>query len=427
LPMDVVIPLLTAIVTVASMMYVAARIDLELAIAALTVIPPLIAVLVLMRRRMRRRSHQVKKLESSALSVVQEGLGAIRVVKAFAQEHRERERFVNNSLLGVNGRLRLVAAEGGYGVLIAAITAAGIGAVLFIGASHVQAGVLTLGNLLLILGYLTQLYQPLRTMSHKAVRLQSHLASAERAFAVLDEVPDVTERTDAMPLQRANGDVVFDQVTFEYETGHPVLEEITLEIPTGVAVGIGGVTGVGKTTLLSLLTRFYDPTGGRVLLDGVDLRDYRLADLRNQFAIVLQEPVLFSTSIGENIAYGRPGASQQDIESAATAARAHGFIEALPEGYDTPVGERGMRLSGGERQRISLARAFLKDAPILILDEPTSSVDLSTEGEIVETLADLLKGRTSFVVGHRPSTLALCDLRVEIEKGRVGSIVAQIA
>lgn len=425
--LDVVIPFVSASVTVASMLYVAALIDLELAVAALMVVPALLVVLVLMRRRMRRRSRRVKQLESSALSVVQEGLGAIRVVKAFAQEHRESERFVNSSLLGVDGRLRLVAAEGGYGVLIAVITAAGTGAVLFIGASHVQAGVLTLGNLLLILGYLTQLYQPLRSMSQRAVRLQSHLASAERAFAVLDEAPDVTERADARPLQRANGEVVFDDVSFEYEAGQPVLDGIAIEIPAGVTVGIGGVTGVGKTTLLSLLTRFYDPTSGRVLLDGVDLRDYRLADLRNQFAIVLQEPVLFSTSIGENIAYGRPNASQQHIVAAAKAAGAHGFIESLPDGYDTPVGERGMRLSGGERQRVSLARAFLKDAPILILDEPTSSVDLSTEGEIVETLADLVKGRTSFVVAHRPSTLELCDLRIEIEDGRVGSIVATIA
>ncbi|HEX6299733.1 MAG TPA: translation initiation factor IF-2 N-terminal domain-containing protein [Acidimicrobiia bacterium] len=427
LPMDVVIPSLTAMVTVASMMYVAARIDLELAVVALLVIPPLVAVLVLMRRRMRRRSHSVKQLESSALFALQEGLGAIRVVKAFAQEHRERERFVSSSLLGVDRRLRLVAAEGGYGVLVAVITAAGTGAILFIGARHVQAGVLTLGNLLLILGYLTQLYGPLRAMSHRAVRLQAHLASAERAFAVLDEIPDVIEQTDAMPLHRATGEVVFDHVTFEYEKGRPVLADITLEIPAGVAVGISGVTGVGKTTLLGLLTRFYDPAKGRVLLDGVNLRDYRLADLRNQFAIVLQEPVLFSSSIGENIAYGRPGASQREIVSAARAAGVHGFIEDLPEGYETPVGERGMRLSGGERQRISLARAFLKDAPILILDEPTSSVDLSTEGEIVETLADLVKGRTSFVVAHRPSTLELCDLRIEIEGGRVGSIVARIA
>ena len=186
--LDVVIPLVSAVVTVSSMLYVAALIDLELALAALMVIPPLLTVLVMMRRRIRRRSRMVKQLESSALSVVQEGLGAIRVVKAFAQEHRESERFVDSSLRGVDGRLRLVSAEGGYGVLIAVITAVGTGAVLFIGARHVQAGVLTLGNLLLILGYLTQLYQPLRTMSHKAVRLQSHLASAERAFAVLDEV-----------------------------------------------------------------------------------------------------------------------------------------------------------------------------------------------------------------------------------------------
>ena len=425
--LDVVIPLISATVTIVAMLIVAARIDMELAVTALLVCPALFGVLVLMRRRMRLRSRGVKQLESSALSIVQEGLGAIRVVKAFAQEHRERERFVDNSLQGVQGRLRLVAAEGGYGLLVAAITAGGTGAVLFLGVRHVQAGVLTLGSLLLILGYLTELYQPLRTISYKAVRLQSHLASAERAFAVLDEVPDVTEQPDARPLRRASGAFVFDRVGFEYEKAQQVLEDITLDVPPGTTVGIGGMTGAGKTTLLSLLTRFYDPTRGRVLLDEVDLREYKLADLRNQFAIVLQEPVLFSTSIGENIAYGRPGATEQEIVSAAEAAGAHRFIRGLPAGYDTEVGERGMRLSGGERQRISLARAFLKDAPILILDEPTSSVDLSTESEIVEALAQLIEGRTAFLVAHRPSTLQLCDMRIEIVNGRISSITEDIA
>ena len=184
---------------------------------------------------------------------------------------------------------------------------------------------------------------------------------------------------------------------------------------------------VGKATLVSLLTRSYDPTGGRVLLDGVDLCEYKLGDLRQQFAIVLQDPVLFSTSVAENIAYGRPGASQQEIVAAAESAGADGFIQALPDGYDTPVGDRGMRLSGGERQRIGLARAFLKDAPILILDEPTSSVDLVTEGEIMESLARLIRGRTAFIVAHRTSTLDLCDLRVDIRNGRIASITERVA
>jgi ATP-binding cassette subfamily B protein len=213
--------------------------------------------------------------------------------------------------------------------------------------------------------------------------------------------------------------VTFHHVSFAYGQDRPVLHDISFEIGAGTRLGIVGTTGAGKTTLVSLLTRFYDPTAGQILLDGVDLRAYRLADLRNQFAIVLQEPVLFSTSIAENIAYGRPAASLDEIVAAARAANAHDFIVKLPQGYETQVGERGMRLSGGERQRISLARAFLKDAPVLILDEPTSSVDVKTEAAIMEAMERLMQGRTAFMIAHRLSTLAHCDAQLEIERGRL--------
>ena len=206
---------------------------------------------------------------------------------------------------------------------------------------------------------------------------------------------------------------------FAYNGGRPVLNDVSLEINAGTRVGIAGTSGAGKTTFLNLLTRFYDVTAGQILLDGVDLRDYRLADLRDQFAIVLQEPVLFSASVAENIAYARPAASEEDIIAAARAANAHEFIVALPDGYDTLVGERGMRFSGGERQRIALARAFLKDAPILILDEPTSSVDMMTEAGIIDALERLMNGRTTFMVAHRPSTLESCDVLLDFHGGRV--------
>src|SRR5437763_11219457 len=251
-------------------------------------------------------------------------------------------------------------------------------AVLLIGVGHVRAGTLTLGQLLMVLGYLAQLYEPLKTMSRKATGLQGYLASAERAFALLDEQPDVPERPHARTVTRATGAVEFRGVSFAYGPDRPVLQDVSFAIAPGTRLGVVGATGAGKTTLISLLTRFYDPTGGQILLDGVDLRDYKLDDLRRQFAVVLQEPLLFSTSIAENIAYARASASQAEIEAAAKAANAHNFIIGLPQAYQTVVGERGMRLSGGERQRISIARAFLKDAPILILDEPTSSVDLQT-------------------------------------------------
>jgi ATP-binding cassette subfamily B protein len=282
---------------------------------------------------------------------------------------------------------------------------------------------MTLGSLLLVMAYLGQLYGPLKTIGQKAGGLQGYLASAERIFSVLDRITDVPERPNARPLARAGGAVAFRHVSFGYDGGHAVLHDVSFDIPAGTRLGIAGRTGTGKTTIVSLLSRFYDPWSGQILLDGTDLRDYKLADLRNQFAIVLQDPVLFSTTIAENIAYARPDASEEEIVWAATLANAHDFIVNLPEGYQSRVGERGMRLSGGERQRISLARAFLKDAPILVLDEPTSSVDLKTESAIIEAIERLMHGRTVLMIAHRTSTLESCDLRLELENGRVVSHV----
>jgi len=424
---DGVIPFLTAAVTVGGMIYVAAQIDWALALVALGVCPCLLIAIGAMRRRLRHGSRELKKLESGSLSVVQEVLAAARVVKAFGQEEREQDRYVDRSAATLRARLRLVLAEGGFGLLVGLITAGSTAAALYVGVTHVQTGLITLGELLLVLGYLAQLYVPLTTISRKAARMQNYLASAERAFALLDELPEVEERPGARSLVRAAGAVEFENVTFGYGDGRYVLRDVRLVVPAGTRVGIRGTTGAGKTTLVSLLSRFYDPTEGRILLDGVDLRDYRLADLRSQFAIVLQEPVLFSTSIAENIAYGRPGASHAEIVAAAEAAGAASFIERLPDRYDTPVGDRGQRFSGGERQRIALARAFLKDAPILILDEPTSAVDVRTESAILDALEVLMRDRTTFIIAHRASTLALCDLRVHIELDRVVSITRRRA
>jgi ATP-binding cassette subfamily B protein len=276
------------------------------------------------------------------------------------------------------------------------------------------------------MGYLSQLYTPLRTIGRKAGSLQSHLASAERAFSLLDEAPDVAERPNARPLLRPSGSVMFRTVSFAYDKDRLVLDNLSFEVRAGTRVGVVGATGAGKTTLVSLLMRFYDPSDGQILLDGVDLRDYKLTDLRNQFAIVLQEPVLFSTSIAENIAYSRPDARYDEIIAAAKAANAHEFIVSLPQGYETQVGERGMQLSGGERQRIALARAFLKDAPILILDEPTSSVDINTEAVIVKAVEQLMQGRTTFIITHRVSTLTNCDMLLEIGNGRLVDVTSNV-
>jgi ATP-binding cassette subfamily B protein len=276
----------------------------------------------------------------------------------------------------------------------------------------------------MVMMYLALLYSPLQTLSRSAASLQGSLVSAERAFQLLDEAPEVIEKPNARPLVRARGQVAFENVSFGYNSDRPALHEISFAVAAGARVGIAGTTGAGKSTLVSLLLRLYDPASGRILLDGVDLRDCKLRDLRNQFAIVLQEAVLFSCSLAENIAYARPNASQAEITAAAQAANAHDFISRLPQGYHTEAGERGVQLSGGERQRISLARAFLKDAPILILDEPTSSVDVKTEALILEAMERLMQGRTTFMIAHRLGTLDICDVRLQLERGRLVSLTS---
>jgi ATP-binding cassette subfamily B protein len=414
-------PLATAVLTLLGMIYVTARLDGQLALVALGVVPVLILITVASSRRLRRGWEKAKHLESTAYNVVQEVLTGLRVVKAFGQEEREQDRFVTHSGEGMRARVRLSLVDGVYGLLFGLTLAVGTALVLYLGGRRIQSGDghLRLGDLVLVMGYLAQLYIPVQLLCKSAATMQNALASAARIFALLDETVDVVEKPDARPLRRAVGTVAFCNVSFGYAGEDYVLRDVGFEVPAGARVGISGATGAGKTTLLSLLTRFYDPTQGRIVLDGVDLRDYRLADLRNQFGIVLQETVLFSATVAENIAYARPEATEAEILEAAKAANAHDFIAALPAGYQTLVGERGMRLSGGERQRIALARAFLKNAPILILDEPTSSVDARTEAGIMETMERLMQGRTTFMIAHRLTTLANCDVRFEVDCGRI--------
>jgi ATP-binding cassette subfamily B protein len=402
-----IIPLIATFATLISMIYVTARLDWVLAIVALAVSPVMFVLTHVFRKRLRDRWSGVKELESSANSVVQEVLSSMRVVKAFGREEHEHARFLHRSARRMRELLRVSLLQGGFDLLIGATIGIGSAATLYIGVLHVRAGILTLGDLTLITAYIVQLYEPLKAVSKKLADLQGALSSAERAFLLLDQAPDVGERPHPKPIVRAKGAVRFEDVFFAYDGRHPVIE---------------GPSGAGKSTLLSLLTRFYDVSCGRVLLDGVDLRDYKLADLRRQFAIVLQESVLFSTSIEENIAYGRPDATEEQIIQAAKLANAHEFIAKLTNGYDTVVGERGMQLSGGERQRISLARAFLKDAPILILDEPTSAMDGGTEALVFEALERLMEGRTTFMIAHRLSTLESCDVRLELRAGRLSRV-----
>jgi len=269
--------------------------------------------------------------------------------------------------------------------------------------------------LLMINYYLTQLYSPLKDSGKKVLDIQMSMAGMERFLEILDEKADVPERANARPLVRASGKIAFQDLSFGYEASRLVLRHMSFELPAGTCLGVIGPNGSGKTTLANLLVRFFDPTEGAITLDGIDLRDYRIADLRNQFGVVLQDTLLFSTTIAENIRFAKPDATDREIIAAAKLANAHDFIQGLPDGYETQVGERAMKLSGGERQRISLARAFLKNAPILILDEPTSALDLHTEASIIDAIQRLVRGRTTLMIAHRPSTLRACDSLLLLE------------
>jgi ATP-binding cassette subfamily B protein len=416
---DGFIPSVSAGFALAGMIYVMMRLDWQLTLVALVISPPLLLVTRAYRPFLRSQSREVKKLESSAMAVVHEVLGALRIVKAFGQEDRESDRFVRRSTDGVRGRIRLALAEGHFTVFVGLITAAGTAAVLFVGIGHVRSGVLSLGDLLLVMGYVNKLYDPIKTISRKVATVQGHLASTERAFALLDEPPDVQERSDARAIVRARGAIAFRTVSFSYGKNRPVLHAVSFRIDAGTRLGIVGASGAGKTTLINLLTRFYDPTDGQILLDGIDLRDCRLDDLRRQFAVVPQDPVLFSMSIAENIAYADPDADRNAIIAAAQAANAHDFIMRLPRAYDSQVGERGVQLSGGQRQRIAIARAFLQDSPVLILDEPTSAIDAEAESAILDAIRRLMRGRTVILITHREKMLEDCAAILVLEDGRV--------
>jgi ATP-binding cassette subfamily B protein len=416
------IPLIAALATLVGLIYVTARIDPALALVALAIAPILFALTLASSRLVRQRSKAVKELDTKAMSVIQEVLGCIRVIKAFGQEDREYERFVRRSGKRVSGQVRLAMWQAAFNLVIGLTIAGGTAAALYIGVQHVRAGILSVGSLLMVMAYVAQIYQPLQLLTNKITDLQSWLVSLERTFALLDQKPEIAESPNARTLRRAKGDFEFRDVSFHYANSDRGVKKISFTIPAGSRVGIVGTTGAGKTTLLNLIMRFYDPSEGQVLMDGVDVREYRIADVRRQFAVVLQEPVLFDASIAENIAYGRRDASDQEIITAAKSACAHDFIMKLPKNYESSSGERGGSLSGGERQRISLARAFLRDSPVLILDEPTSSVDVQTENSILAATEKLMEGRTTFMIAHRLNTLRSCNMILVLDQGELVEI-----
>ncbi len=421
-----VIPFITSALSFIGMAYVTARMDWQLALIAFMVSPALILLSRAASRKTHQGWHEVKELDSSAMSVLTEVLGSVRLVKSFGREQDEDIRFSSRSSLRMKSQLRLAAIQASFYCATAMLITVGTAGTLWVGAKHVQSGVLTLGELLIVMAYMTQLYEPLRVMANKLPELQASLVSIERAFSLLDEVPESLDLSTARPLKRATGHIQFQNVSFVYPKGRRVLDNVSFTIQPGTRVGILGPTGSGKSTLLSLLTRFYDPTDGQILLDGINIRDYRLSDLRQQFAIVPQDPVLFSTSIADNIAFARQGLDSSEVIEAARLAHADDFITQLPDGYLTEVGDRGTCLSGGERQRIAIARAFLKNSPMLILDEPTSAVDSRTESLVMRATEELLAGRTSFMIAHRLSTLEHCDMLLRFYDGKLEVITEDV-
>jgi ATP-binding cassette subfamily B protein len=414
------IPALTAVFTLGGIAFIMISIDWKVTIAALMIGVPLVFFIRRIDKPMTEFSTRVHERESDISSRVQEALTSIRAVQAYGREEFEGARFRQHANASMRANLRLTVLESGSQAVIDLLLAVGTAAVIGVTAAEALGGQLTVGDVVLLVAYVAMLYQPLQTLASTAVVVQSAAAGAQRVFSVLDASPDVADAGDAIELQgRAKGHIAFEHVSFSYREDLLTLRDVCIEVPAGGTVALVGPSGAGKTTLASLLIRFYDPKAGRITLDGADLRSLTLKSLRRNIALVLQEPVLFSASVRENIEYARPGITLEEIKEAARAAGAHEFIQALPGGYETEIGERGVTLSGGQRQRLSIARAFLKNAPILILDEPTSALDAETEAQLLEALERLKEGRTTLIIAHRLSTIRSADQIVVLQDGMV--------
>jgi ATP-binding cassette subfamily B protein/subfamily B ATP-binding cassette protein MsbA len=412
-------PLLQSVLTVVGMFVILVRMQPVLAVLALTVVPPIYISAGYYARQIQPRVVDVRHRESMSLTIVHEAMQMMRVIVAFGREGHEWRRFRAQGEDAVAARVHLTVRQTMFSLVVTMTTAVGSALVLGFGAFFVLRHDLTAGQLLVVIGYTAALYKPLEQISTTVSGLQEQFITLRGALRLLDTDPEIHERPDAVALDRARGHITLDHVDFSYAGRRGTLHDVSLDAPPGTRVAIVGPTGAGKSTLLNLIPRFYDAQRGRVLLDGYDVRDLTLESLRAQVSVVLQEPLLFSGTLVENIRYGRLEATDDEVMEAARAANAHDFISALPHGYATLIGERGARLSGGERQRVSVARAFLKDAPILILDEPTSSIDSQTESVILEALRRLMDGRTTFMVAHRLSTIVDADLILVVNQGRV--------
>jgi ATP-binding cassette, subfamily B, bacterial len=415
----VIPPIAEATLTLIGMLVISLLIDWEVALLALAVVPVLYWSFGAYGSRIVPRLRKVQELEWRSLSIVHESMAMLRVIVSFGREDYEHQRFREQGKTAVDERVKLTVSQSMYTLFVQTATAAGTSLVLGFGAWHVMQGKIAVGELIVLITYISSVYQPLEQISTTVGMIHEELVQFNSSLDLLDMDPDVVEKPDAIALGRSRGHVALRDVDFSYKGRQETLTGVSLEAMPGERVAIVGHTGAGKSTLMSLLVRFYDPAAGAITIDGVDLRDLKLSSLREQISVVLQEPLLFSGTIEENIRYGRLESSHEEIVGAARAANAHDFIEGLPQGYGTVLGERGAHISGGERQRICVARAFLKDAPILILDEPTSSIDSKTEGVILDALDDLMVGRTSFMIAHRLSTVRHADQIVVLDQGRV--------
>ncbi len=393
--------------------------DWELTLVALAVTPPLYIISLHFSVKVADLTRKKRDKESEVASLVQETVASKEVVQAFAREEQEKKRFAEEIAESMDASLETMKVSKGFGRMVEVIMAIGTALVVYFGVRRALEGYITPGSLIVFVSYLRDLYKPVGGLSQLIIDLSSSLVCGKRIAELLETKIGVVEASDAVEAPPFKGEVIFEHVTFGYDPGGPVVEDLSFKATPGETIALIGASGTGKSTIVNLLLRFYDPWAGRILIDGNDIRSYTLKSLREQISVVLQEPLLFHRTVRENILYGKPDASSEELEDAGKAAQAHDFIIRLPEGYNTFLKEAGANLSGGQRQRIALARAILKSAPIFILDEPVTGLDAETEAKLSKTLDRLMKGKTSFIIAHRFSTIIKADLILMIEEGRV--------
>jgi subfamily B ATP-binding cassette protein MsbA len=404
---------------IAGMLAVMFWLDWDFALVAVAVAPFLLLFVTRFRKAVKKATREVRRRQSDLLEVVQQGLESIRVVNAFGRQELEEQHLAEASLEAVEAALKARKVKSLLSPVVAVTVSLCTAFVLWRGASLVVSSAMTLGSLTVFLAYLGKFFKPVQDLAKMSGTIAQAAVGVERVRGILEIDMRIPERPDAREPRKLAGSVEFDRVSFAYDPAVPVLKDLTFSIPAGRFVGIVGATGTGKSTVVSLIPRFYDPAAGRVMVDGVDVRDYTLQGLRDQIGFVLQDTILFRGTVRDNIAYGKPGADEAEIVEAAKLANAHEFIARMPEGYDTPVGEKGYTLSGGERQRIGIARALIRDARIVILDEPTAALDSESERLVLEGLERLMKGRTVITIAHRLSTIRDADTILVIGGGRV--------